>query len=91
MFIASEYRSTPRVNMRALLLLSVSLSVGAAGAGAGDSIQVVTSSGQVQGHQVVTTDPRTGATTSYSSFTNIPFAKPPVGDLRSGSTWYRCL
>ena len=83
MFITSEYRSTPRVNMRALLLLSVSLSVGA---GAGDSIQVVTSSGQVQGHQVVTTDPRTGANTSYSSFTNIPFAKPPVGDLRSGST-----
>ena len=90
MFIESEYRSTPRVNMRALLLLSVSLSVGA-GAGAGDSIQVVTSSGQVQGHQVVTRDPRTGTTTSYSSFTNIPFAKPPVGDLRSGSTWYRCL
>ena len=87
-FIESEYRSTPRVNMRALLLLSVSLSVGA---GAGGSIQVVTSSGQVQGHQVVTIDPRTGANTSYSSFTNIPFAKPPVGDLRSGSTRYKCM
>lgn len=45
-------------------------------------IRIQTSSGQVEGHQVNTHDSRTGSSVSYSRFPTIPFAKPPVGDLR---------
>ena len=47
-----------------------------------NAISVKTSSGFVEGHQVNTHDPRTGSSITYSRFPTIPFAKPPVGDLR---------
>ena len=47
-----------------------------------NAISVKTSSGFVEGHQVNTHDPRTGSSVTYSRFPTIPFAKPPVGDLR---------
>ena len=45
-------------------------------------ITVVTSSGHVEGQQVTSHDPRTGSSVAYSHFPTIPFAKPPLGDLR---------
>ena len=50
-------------------------------------LSVVTRHGQVSGHQVETRDPRTGAHLSYARFPTIPYAKPPVGDLRFPKTF----
>ena len=47
-------------------------------------ILVTTKTGQpVQGHQVHSQDPRSNTSITFASFQTIPFAKPPVGDLRS--------
>merc|ERR1719348_716615 len=46
-------------------------------------IQVTTKTGQpVQGQQVHSQDPRSNTSITFASFQTIPFAKPPVGDLR---------
>ena len=45
-------------------------------------LSVETRHGRVSGHQIETKDPRTGEHLSYARFPTIPYAKPPVGDLR---------
>ena len=50
-------------------------------------LNVVTRHGQVRGHQIETRDPRTGQHLSYARFPTIPYAKPPVGDLRFAQTF----
>lgn len=45
-------------------------------------ITVETSSGRVAGQQVAAREPRTGAALTYARFPTIPFARPPLGDLR---------
>ena len=44
-----------------------------------------TKSGPIHGETVHSRDPRTDRAISYTSYKNIPFAKPPVGDLRFGA------
>ena len=46
------------------------------------ALNVLTKHGRVRGHQIGTRDPRTGEQLSYARFPTIPYAKPPVGDLR---------
>ena len=46
------------------------------------ALTVLTRHGRVRGHQIETRDPRTGEQLSYARFPTIPYAKPPVGDLR---------
>ena len=41
-----------------------------------------TRSGPIHGETVHSRDPRTDTAISYTSYKSIPFAKPPVGDLR---------
>ena len=41
-----------------------------------------TSAGPIHGETVHSRDPRTNTPISYTSYKTIPFAKPPVGDLR---------
>ena len=53
------------------------------------TLNVMTSHGNVRGHQIETKDPRTGEKLFYASFPTIPYAKPPVGDLRfAGKNWF---
>ena len=47
-----------------------------------ETVVTHTSSGPIHGETVHSRDPRTDTAISYSSYLNIPFAKPPVGDLR---------
>ena len=47
-----------------------------------DNIVVNTTSGPIIGHPVTSVDKRTNTTIHYTTFPTIPFAKPPVGDLR---------
>ena len=47
-----------------------------------ETLNVLTRHGNVRGHQIETKDPRTGDKLSYARFPTIPYAKPPVGDLR---------
>ena len=47
-----------------------------------ETVVTHTSSGPIHGETVHSRDPRTDTAVSYSSYKNIPFAKPPVGDLR---------
>ena len=46
------------------------------------SRHVETLLGPVQGNRVDTLDPRTNLPISYDEFLTIPFAEPPVGQLR---------
>ena len=48
---------------------------------AGDRV-IPTKTGPVHGETVRTRDPRTDTPLTYTSYKNVPFAKPPVGDLR---------
>ena len=47
-----------------------------------DFIEVLTTSGNVVGQQVSSHVPNTDNQVSFAKFPTIPFAKPPVGDLR---------
>jgi len=47
-----------------------------------ERINVATTSGGVLGHPTIFKDPRSNTSVQYTEFTTIPFAKPPIGDLR---------
>ena len=65
-------------NMLTFLLLTIGTQLLACH---GDQV-IRTKAGPFQGETVVTRDPRTGNHLTYTSYKTIPFAKPPVGDLR---------
>ena len=47
-----------------------------------ETVVTHTRSGPIHGETVHSRDPRTDTDISYTSYKSIPFAKPPVGDLR---------
>ena len=47
-----------------------------------ETVVTHTRSGPIHGETVHSRDPRTDTAISYTSYKSIPFAKPPVGDLR---------
>ena len=67
--------------MKSLLCLTI-FTVTVGGGVPEDLIEVLTTSGNVKGQQVRSTDSKTDNKVSYAKFPTIPFAKPPVGDIR---------
>ena len=64
------------------MLVSVLILLCWSSLGSSESSVVRTFTGPVHGETVHTWDPRTDTPISYTSYKSIPFAKPPVGDLR---------
>jgi len=69
-------------NHPTMLLTTLSLLLAPLKPCSGGKVTVQTTYGPVEGEQYESYDPRYGANISYTSFDTIPFAAPPVDDLR---------